>query len=151
MGKIGVFLQVFLHFLHIFKNQRVAAPSCDALHLGMMALTNQDDAASLVLCLLCKLSDALDMRAHGAHDLCPALSQRIKRRSRLAVGADEHGLPRLCLVGRRDEAHAKVFDLAHDARVVYDAAEHRAAACFCRFARKVDRALHAIAEARGLS
>ena len=76
MGKIGVFLQVFLRFLHIFKNQRVAAPSCDALHLGMMALTDQDDAASLVLCLLCKLSDALDMRAHGAHDLCPALSQR---------------------------------------------------------------------------
>ena len=69
----------------------------------------------------------------------------------LAVGADEHGLPRLCLVGRRDEAHAKVFDLAHDARVVHDAAEHRAAARFCRFARKVDRALHAIAEACGLS
>ena len=67
------------------------------------------------------------------------------------MGADEHGLPRLCLVGRRDEAHAKVFDLAHDARVVYDAAEHRAAARFCRFARKVDRALHTIAEARGLS
>ena len=81
MGKIGVFLQVFLRFLHIFKNQRIAAPSCDALHLGMMALTDQDDAASLVLCLLCKLSDALDMRAHGAHDLCPVSRARLTARS----------------------------------------------------------------------
>ena len=144
-------LQVFLNFPHIFKDNGIFTPARDALHLGMVTLADEDNAPSLLLGLLRELSDAVDVRAHGAHDLRPARRERGKRLSRLAVGADEDRLPRFCLPGARDKAHPKVFELPHDARVVHDAAEHRAAVRPRRFLREPDRALHAVAEAGGLS
>ena len=150
-GKIRSIFKKILNFLHIFEDERLFAPTGDALHLGVVSLTDQDDAPSLVLRLPGKLADTVNVRAHGTHDFRSALLQPLQRFPRLAVGADEHGLPCSCLLGRGDKAHTARFDLMHNACVMHDAAEHCAAARRCRFLRKLHRALHAIAKAGGLS
>ena len=72
--------------------------------------------------------------------------QRPVRLHRLAVGADEHRLPRLHLLRGLHLPGAQRLQPPHHAVVVDDAAQHNAAAGGCGLLRHAHRPLHAVAE-----
>ena len=95
--------------------------------------------------------DYLTLHHQVKIDLRAARLQLLQHLPALAVGADEHRLPRCRLLGRRDQTHPLALQLRDDIGVVDNAPEHRAAMRLGRFVRERDRALHAVAEACGLS
>ena len=117
----------------------------------MVVLADDDDLPPRGLGLGDKSLDVLHVRARRADDLRAACLQLLQHLPALAVGADEHRLPRCRLPGRRDQTHPLALQLRDDIGVVDNAPEHRAAMRLGRFVRERDRALHAVAEACGLS
>ena len=116
----------------------------------MVLLADDEGRAALLLRLRHQALDAPDIGTCGVHDRRAGGLQLLVNLLFLAVGTDDHRIPRLHLRGVVHLPRTQCGQSLHHVGVVDDAAQHDAAALVPgRLLRQLHGALHAVAEAGG--
>ena len=116
----------------------------------MVRFSDNDGCPALTGCLFHQPVDPQHMGTGGIHDLCAPLLQHPQSLPCLAVGTDDHRLSRPHLLRAVRLPRTQRLQRCDDPVIVYDTAQHNAAAFPGSHLRHVHGPFHAVAEPRRL-